>query len=340
MIGSGTESDPYLIISEEQLIDFFTTKKGYANLSRDVVLNENISTRKETYYLNLKGFTLTVNDSSGTEEIFTQNAQGYRRVSVSNGNIICNINKAVSKKVITKSAYHSTQIYNSTIDDVNVVFNVNCQGTVSIGILWTTNNNPLIKNSVIRSASPSSVPDMITCNGAYIVHTSSEIKPGNVSYSDIPLLDRNKWVIDGGNPVVVKQFKRHVSGTTLVAGVKRKRKVLAVSLIDHAHVWTENSSDDGSFRIPLGEYPHPVLVIASDITSGVLSEGLSVIAGEYYIAKENNGKKYHINNDGVLKNMPSPLPTQGEFTSGDVIIRVEDISPSSSVGPVNPASIL
>ena len=340
MIGSGTENDPYLIVNEDHLIDFFATKTGYANFSSDVILNKLVATRSGIYELNLKGFTLTVNDSSGTEEIIPQNEQGWRAVKIKNGNIICNVNKSVSRKVITKSRYHDNQSYNSIIENINVVYNINCQGTVKIGVLFTTYGNTKIFSSVIRSESSGSIPDLTTCKDAYIIHSSSSIKPGDVSYADIPNLDRNKWKIEIGNPIVVKQYKRFLSGKTLVSGTLKKRKVVVISSIDKSSSWEVNSSDDGAFNIILGDYRFPVFVIASDIVSGVLTEGVSVVDGDYLISDENKGKKYYIKKGGVIKNLQSPLPTHGEFTSGDVIIRVEDIAPSSSVGPVTPASRL
>ena len=336
MIGSGTENDPWVPLTAEELKDCWSNRGGYIHLTCDIDMG-NIAfgnpKASPIVTLNLNGFKIHIRSlyKYGPEGYYYVFSYNDYKSTITNGIVIvdCNVNNYV---------YINYGDELSTIKDL-ILINYNFSPvSVSLGSRGYRKYIACINfNSSLSSV------EMYSCVYQEQIYSGNFFRIGNASPLDIVKADLPADVfyvenyLGGKNLCIEKKGKSFVSGVTSQNGEAVKMEVTVLGVKSNAK-WIGYSDGAGVFTVNLGSYSDPVSVFATDIINKKLRSNNAYSAGDVAIPFPDAGIKFVCVVAGSTSELPNPLPTTGTVNLGTAVFEVKNISPSSCAGPMIPAN--
>ncbi|MCL6270727.1 hypothetical protein M3P05_12410 [Sansalvadorimonas sp. 2012CJ34-2] len=181
------------------------------------------------------------------------------------------------------------------------------------------------------------------CNSG---NTKIDVSATDTDPASYPGIDSNVWDITGGSvPVLIPQSGdysayTHVMGTTLVDGNPVSRIVRAVGAGRHELISETTSGADGSYDLQTSPYTHGVLVYTFDDYGTTLLPGTVYELDDITHPKGPNGYRYICVQAGTTGDpLPdAPWPTD-QLITGTAIFNAEKIVQPFMHGPVTPVPI-
>lgn len=334
MIGSGTQDDPWVPLTAEELNDAWSNKGGFIDFTCDIDLLDmklGPTCKTQKPIVNLNGFSLIVNSLTAPYGTVFNYSSGAREIS--NGIII--INKTVPLMNMVSVTFGNPNNSVSNILVVNKSDNI-CRVAVNAGAALINNAciNLYGKYDSLNRFDLVYQNEVSSIKGVYVI--------GEASHEHIIShgLDKNIWYVKewlGGKNLCIEQ-----KGHSFVAGVTRFNGLnisTNVTVIGHlcGERWDCVSDSDGKFKINLGTYNFPVSVFSIDYVNRNLREYNHYDVGDVAITHPDNGVKFTCIKSGVTDALPTDFPSTGEVVLGGAIFTVSNIIPSSCAGPMIPS---
>lgn len=331
MIGSGTESDPWVPLTAAELKDCWSNRGGYIDLTCDIdmgifILGDPSSSKT---IFNLNGFSLYIRQKYSGQFLFSK----ADRFSVIRNGVIFFI-----PDIDDKISYINFGDLGSIVSDLVLVN----ESSYNVNVSYRSNGD---RNNIVcinKKTNMTSI-DRYACvyqsalNGS-LFFKIGEALPEHIYNSKLPT---DVFYIDGYlggcNLRIEKTGKSFISGVTHDNGNPVKMELTVVGVKSSAK-WSGYSGEDGAFTINLGSYSAPISVFAYDIINKKLRSNNAYLVGDVAITSPDAGVKFTCVTAGVTTELPNPLPSAGTITIGTAVFEVKKISPSSCAGPMIPAN--
>lgn len=332
MIGSGTENDPWVPLTAEELKDCWSNRGGYIDLTCDIDMGKlvfNDPVRSPRVFFNLNGFSLYIRTKRSNNYLFSYNDYAS---NIMNGVIF------FIPDVDDKMSYINNGDAGSTVSDLVLVN----ESSYNVNVSYSSGG---VRNNIVCINKKTNMAGInrYACVYQSVLNGGLFFKIGNAlpEHIDNAKLPRDVFYIDdylGGRDLrIEKKGKSFVSGFTKVNGSPLKMAVTVVG-VESSAKWTDYSREDGSFTVSLGSYADPVSVFANDVINKKLRSNNSYSAGDVAIPFPDEGIKFVCIVSGVTTELPTPLPVTGTVNIGTAVFEVKKISPSSCAGPMIPAN--
>ncbi len=345
-LGSGTEDDPYLIIEEQELWDYWNDP-GYtwARLTRDLDMAgipALITPSANRSSVRIDGAGHSVRNATFADDPFADNGAGtcYFR----------NVEFYILAGWITHTYYYDginctnvrwhyehvseVQIYHTEKPDR--CYFTDCMVSGACTFIGANTQTSRTNGFYVLC----STTDDVRTAGYYQVLTAEE----SAQASSYDLLDPAGWVIEDGTvpyPQQVSydysQFTR-IKGVTTVDSIPESRMVRIHTARYPGYVAGGLSTDDGTFEFQTRPFTEPLLVIAHDDIGLEMRPTTDYELGDIVHPAGGNGYRYLCIQAGTTADpLPqAPWPTD-QLTSGTAIFEARKIRQPIVEGPVTPA---
>lgn len=329
MIGSGTQLDPWIPLTAEELNDAWSIQGGYIELTCDInmfdiALGASKSTNPPS--VNLNGFNIKIKNfvtailNYGSDYFFMCNG-------------VITVSADVNRSFYFTAGFNGNKLKNILLINesrfISYLSNASQLKKENIACI-----NTRINQSSLNGYSCVYQPNQINERFFYVIGMASA---SHLAENGFPT---DIWYINdylgGKNLSIEKTGVAFVSGVTSFNGLPLKMEVNIISS-EKSILWRGLSDSQGKFTINLGVYNKPVSVFSTDFINKKLRSYDKYTKGDVAITYPDNGLKFTCIADGVTDVMPDSLPSTGVITLGTAIFNVSNINPSACAGPMIPA---